>query len=829
MVEEQTKRCPFCGEEILTVAVKCRFCHTMLDGSTPHPDPTPAPDPTPSSGMVPEWVAGTAPIPEGTEIQNYRIVRMLGKGGMGEVYLAHHTYTDQRVALKAVSPALMADKASRRRFLEEGRVMARMKHENIVRLHNFFEEMGRFFLVMEYVHGESLADVLARQRDKGKRLPIDWILQVATGMLAGVAYANALDPVVVHRDIKPANVMLDTKKRVFVTDFGLAKAVGREQLTRTRGIVGTYEYMSPEQVMGEPVSPASDVYSLGITLYEMIAGVVPFPQNTETGMDAMEGHRYKPPPPIADKRPDCPAWLADVVYKALVKAPSARYADAGEMLAAIEAGGAEPEIPVEVSPEPPAEPSAQPVRTPTPIPEKRPAPPAEPEPEPLAELYGESSHGRRKKWPYVLALLIVLASVIAVVPYFTTFRTFQVTFVSNPEGAQLRVDGQPYPDTPHTVELRIGEHTVVMYLPDHQTRKERVVINADETIEWSLKPTMHDVEFTSVPSGLNVLVDEVSVCTTPCTHQVTQGTHKLMIAGTADYDSQKRTIRIVYSNRKQSFEPQARLGSLRVTVTDSLGNSLEADVLIDGKSAGKSPGPFEVAAGAHEVVAAASDYPGRKVEVEVGGGEETVVSVKLVMAMKPGKKIAVSSHMKPGMGNDKGAEKKKKKKRKKGKKKKRKKKKGKKPKRRYSAVVKYGTCKLTADTDEKQKKQIQAIRKVVEKGYAHLIVKDSARAVNLLDKAEKLLGMKHTSKATRKACKATVKGLRKGVIGEYLFLTEMAVYHAGTAKNAAGKSKHCGTAHRRAKDALRCGADADKVKKALGICSEDSKEGPMEM
>ena len=363
MPDEQ-RRCPFCDEEIRPNAIKCKHCQAMLDGSMPHPDPTPAPDRTSSSGMVPEWVAGTARIPKGTEIQNYRIERMIGKGGMGEIYLAHHTYTEQKVALKAVSPALMADRNSRRRFLEEGRVMARMKHENVVRLHNFFEEKGRFFLAMEYVRGEALEGILARQNGEGKRLTIDWIVQVAVGIVAGVAHAHASDPVVVHRDIKPANVMLDTTRRVYVTDFGIAKAVGREQLTQTLGVVGTYEYMSPEQVIGQPVSPASDVYSLGITLYEMIAGSVPFPQDTDTGINVMNAHRETPPPPIAARRPNCPVWLANVVHKALGKDPSDRYADAGEMLAAMEAGGAEPSPRTSVPQPAPAAPS--PPHQPTP-------------------------------------------------------------------------------------------------------------------------------------------------------------------------------------------------------------------------------------------------------------------------------------------------------------------------------------------------------------------------------------------------------------------------------------------------------------------------------
>jgi len=268
----------------------------------------------------------------GTAVREYRIEKMLGQGGMGEVYLAAHALTGQKVAMKVVSPELMRDEGVRRRFLEEARVMSGLKHPNIVQLLAFFEEGNRFFLVMEFIDGEDLDDRLG----KGP-LSVEQAVHIAGAMLAGLECGHTLAQPVVHRDIKPGNILLGKDGRVVITDFGVAKALGREKMTRAGGTVGTYEYMSPEQVRGEEVSPASDVYSVGITLYKMLTGVVPFPQKSESGIECMNGHLKEPVPGVGEYAEGLPHWVHGVLDKALAKESGSRFASAAAMAEALAA------------------------------------------------------------------------------------------------------------------------------------------------------------------------------------------------------------------------------------------------------------------------------------------------------------------------------------------------------------------------------------------------------------------------------------------------------------------------------------------------------------
>jgi len=275
-------------------------------------------------------------LESGVEVREYRVERMLGEGGMGAVYLAVHTLTGEQVAIKVVASELMRDEGVKRRFIEEARVMSALDHPSIVGLRTFFEEAGRFFLVMKYVEGESLEDCI----DRTGPMPVDDAVRVSIAVLSALEYAHTRPQPVVHRDIKPANIMLGKDGSVVVMDFGIAKALGREKLTRAGGVVGTYEYMSPEQIRGDEVAPASDIYAFGITLYKMLAGVVPFAQTSDSGIECMNAHLKNRPPSVPEFREGIPRWLESVLERALAKEPRERFGNAAEMSAALAAASA---------------------------------------------------------------------------------------------------------------------------------------------------------------------------------------------------------------------------------------------------------------------------------------------------------------------------------------------------------------------------------------------------------------------------------------------------------------------------------------------------------
>jgi tRNA A-37 threonylcarbamoyl transferase component Bud32 len=265
---------------------------------------------------------------EPRRIASYTLLEVIGHGGMATVYRANQERLDRTVAIKVLSENLAHSTEFMERFRREARTAANMRHPNVITVHDFGEdERGVPYLVLEYIEGPTLADLMDAGLDDA-RIP-DLLDQIA----AGLDYAHARG--VVHRDIKPGNVLFTDDGRAVLADFGLAWLLEGTKLTLTGGVIGTPEYMAPEQASGEPIDHRTDVYALGVVLYEMLVGERPFVADTPIAVLLM--HLQDPAPSVLVARPDLSAAVGLVLEQALIKNPAERYQSAGALARAFRA------------------------------------------------------------------------------------------------------------------------------------------------------------------------------------------------------------------------------------------------------------------------------------------------------------------------------------------------------------------------------------------------------------------------------------------------------------------------------------------------------------
>jgi eukaryotic-like serine/threonine-protein kinase len=258
--------------------------------------------------------------------ERYRVIERLGSGGMADVYCAEDTQLGRRVALKLLYRRFAEDAEFVERFRREASSAAGLQHPNIVGVFDRGEWDGTYYIAMEYLQGHTLKQLV---REHGA-MPPDLAVDITIQVLRAAKFAHKRG--VVHRDIKPHNVILDDEGRAKVTDFGIARA-GASDMTETGSIMGTAQYLSPEQAQGQPVSPRSDLYSIGVMLYELLTGKVPF--DAESPVTIALKHVSEPPVPPSQLNPAVPPALDAVVLRALEKEPAHRFADADEFAAAL--------------------------------------------------------------------------------------------------------------------------------------------------------------------------------------------------------------------------------------------------------------------------------------------------------------------------------------------------------------------------------------------------------------------------------------------------------------------------------------------------------------
>ncbi len=322
----------------------------------------------------------------------YQVEALLGQGGMSAVYRALDPNLRRTVAVKLIHPHLSSDPEFVRRFEQEAAAVAQLRHPNIIQVFDFNHDAEVYYMVLEFVAGETLQARLKAAHAANQRLPLDQAIFIMATVCDAVEYAHRRG--MIHRDLKPANVMLDPHGQPILMDFGVAKMVGGQQHTATGAIVGTVSYMSPEQIRGMKVDERADIYSLGIMLYEMTAGRPPF--EGDSAMTVMFKHVNEPPPDIQQYNAAIPDELKAIIQKALTKEPGDRFATAADMARALRGLPLVKTMPAPpAAPTPPAAPEkeaapAQPAHTvpdraaasppPPSVPEKAAAPPAPSQP-----------------------------------------------------------------------------------------------------------------------------------------------------------------------------------------------------------------------------------------------------------------------------------------------------------------------------------------------------------------------------------------------------------------------------------------------------------------
>jgi eukaryotic-like serine/threonine-protein kinase len=380
----------------------------------------------------------------------YRIIRKLGSGGMANVYLAEDQELGRRVAIKILNDRHANDDQFVERFRREAKNAAGLSHPNIVSIYDRGEAEGTYYIAMEFLDGRSLKELILSRGPAPAHVAIDYARQILDALR--FSHRNGI----VHRDIKPHNVIVDAEGRVKVTDFGIARA-GASQMTEVGSIIGTAQYLSPEQAKGAPVDQTSDLYSVGIVLYELLTGKVPF--TGESPVEIAMKHISRTPEPPSALRDDVPPDLDKVVLRALAKTPEQRYPSAEEMdrdLARVAQGVAVSRDTEEAA----TQILSRAALAPTALVGAPPRPPAE-------VLYEyEEPRRPRPVWPWLLVLLLLLAT--ALTGYFVY------------QQVQDELAGRGAVAVPYLIDLR---ETQAVGLVLHEGLEPNVIREANADVE----------------------------------------------------------------------------------------------------------------------------------------------------------------------------------------------------------------------------------------------------------------------------------------------------------------------------------------------------------
>lgn len=521
------RKCLKCHFESADQAQVCGRC------GAPLPRPGGAADPALTTTMG--YASGN--LSDGVLFANrYLVIEELGKGGMGSVYRVLDIKVDEEVALKFLNQDVAADHSAIERFRSELRITRKIAHHNVCRVFDLGEEGKSFFITMEYIAGEDLAHMIKRLG----QLPAERGYQIARQVCEGLAEVHSLG--IIHRDLKPKNIMIDNDGRAKIMDFGLARTPHGMHLTQAGHVVGTPSYMSPEQLNGEPVDPRSDVFAMGVTMYAMMTGALPFDAETTT-MLALQHRTVKPRSPHL-LNPRVPEDLSRIILKCLQVDKAARYPSARELLADLQKAGrrfetyrfsvqkglvgglrsllAKPQAKVAVGAALVlvAALAGLALRSFLAKPRERTPPP----PAPVQAAL------EKKTEP-------------------TAPATVRVTLITTPSRATVEIDSAARGLAGETLELAPGSHTIRLGKPGYQGYTGTLVVEAGgsgslvrEYKLVALPPAMGTLEITSDPAGASVFIGGATGAAgkTPYTQAVPPGrvTVKLSLDGYQEFVQQ---------------------------------------------------------------------------------------------------------------------------------------------------------------------------------------------------------------------------------------------------------------------------------------------------
>lgn len=377
----------------------------------------------------------------------YEVISEIGRGSMGVVYKAHDPNLDLTVALKVLRQDRLSSDAFVKRFLSEAKALGRLDHPNIIRVYNVDEDQGNVYIAMEFIEGESLNDVIEK-----KKFSPEEIIEIGSTVAGTLDYAHKQG--IIHRDIKPSNILVRSDGRLKITDFGIAhiEDSAAPKQTQAGEILGTPAYMSPEQVLSQPVDGRSDLFSLGVILYELAAGNMPFAgQHLAAIFNAITQIE---PVPLSAANSDIPYDLSGVISKCLQKNPDQRFASGHELAEALNACVRKVEAVAG------------------------------------AEATGKQKESKGK--PLIIAAAIIIAAVLGLISYFVVGPKTEsshkgdmahpavLKVESTPTGAQLFIDGAFKGKTPAALELQSGKHEVRLTSPGHYDWEAQVQLNEKE-------------------------------------------------------------------------------------------------------------------------------------------------------------------------------------------------------------------------------------------------------------------------------------------------------------------------------------------------------------